>query len=64
MPARSEAQRRWAFGVKGKAWAKRHHYDNKGKLPPRVPAKQTPQDERARLAEAFRKQGKKRRKRG
>jgi hypothetical protein len=35
MPAKSEAQRRWAFGVKGKAWARRHHFDNKGKLPAR-----------------------------
>lgn len=36
MPAESEAQRRWAFGVKGPAWAKEHHFDNKGKLPSRV----------------------------
>jgi hypothetical protein len=27
MPARSEKQRRWAFARKGKAWAKRHHFD-------------------------------------
>jgi hypothetical protein len=33
MPAKSQRQRNWAFGVKGPAWAKRHHYDNKGKLP-------------------------------
>jgi hypothetical protein len=26
-PARSEKQRRWAFGVKGKKWAKAHHFD-------------------------------------
>ncbi len=32
MPAKSEAQRRWAFGVKGEAWARRHHFDNPGKL--------------------------------
>lgn len=36
MPAQSEAQRRWAFGTKGKAWAEAHHFDNKGKLPKRV----------------------------
>lgn len=36
MPAKSAAQRRWAFGVKGKAWAKRHHFDTPGKLPNRV----------------------------
>jgi len=36
MPAKSEAQRRWAFGRKGAAWAKRHHFDNRGKLPARA----------------------------
>lgn len=36
MPAVSEAQRKWAYGVKGKAWAEEHHYNNKGKLPARV----------------------------
>jgi hypothetical protein len=33
MPARSQAQRRWAFGVKGAAWARRHHFDTPGPLP-------------------------------
>jgi hypothetical protein len=35
MPARSQAQRRflnWKFGHK---WVKRHHFDNRGKLPAR-----------------------------
>lgn len=36
MPAKSAAQRRWAFGVKGKKWAKAHHFDTPGKLPARV----------------------------
>lgn len=36
MPARSSAQRRWAFGVKGKKWAIAHHFNNKGKLPARA----------------------------
>jgi len=36
MPAKSEAQRRWAFGVKGAAWAKKHHMDNEGALPKRA----------------------------
>src|SRR5208337_1587650 len=31
----SEAQRRWAFGVEGKDWAREHHFDNPGKLPAR-----------------------------
>jgi hypothetical protein len=33
MPAKSQKQRRWAFGVKGEKWARSHHFDNKGKLP-------------------------------
>jgi hypothetical protein len=33
MPAKSEAQRAWAFGAMGPEWAKKHHYDNPGKLP-------------------------------
>lgn len=36
MPAKSQAQRRWAFGVKGKKWAKANGFDNRGKLPARV----------------------------
>ena len=38
MPAESEAQRRWAYGVKGPDWAERHHFDNPGKLPRKVKA--------------------------
>ena len=33
MPAKSQKQRRWAFGTKGEKWARAHHFDNKGKLP-------------------------------
>ena len=33
MPAQSQAQRRWAFGVMGPAWARKHHFDTPGKLP-------------------------------
>ena len=33
MPAVSEAQRRYLYAKFGPAWAKRHHFDNKGKLP-------------------------------
>ena len=36
MPAVSEAQRRWAFAVKGAAWARAHHFDTKGPLPSRT----------------------------
>ena len=35
MPAKSQAQRRWAYGKMGAAWAKKHHFNNKGKLPKR-----------------------------
>jgi hypothetical protein len=33
MPAESSQQRRWAFAVKGAAWARRHHFDTPGPLP-------------------------------
>lgn len=33
MPALSEAQRRYLYAKFGKAWVKRHHFDNKGPLP-------------------------------
>ena len=48
MPARSQAQRRWAFGVKGARWARKHHFDNKGKLPKRVKRKKTTRARRRR----------------
>lgn len=40
-PAKSEAQRRFIYGVKGKAFAKAHGFDNRGKLPARVGRKKT-----------------------
>jgi hypothetical protein len=36
MPVKSEAQREFLNATKGHAWVKRHHFDNKGKLPERV----------------------------
>jgi len=39
MPAKSEAQRRYLNAHFGHAWAKEHHFDNKGKLPARVKGK-------------------------
>jgi hypothetical protein len=36
MPAKSEAQRRLLYSKFGAAWVKRHHFDNKGKLPEHV----------------------------
>jgi len=41
MPAKSQAQRAFLFATKGHAWVKRHHYDNKGKLPYHVKKKGT-----------------------
>ena len=38
MPAKSEAQRRWAYGVKGEKWAEKHHFDNPGDLPAKARA--------------------------
>lgn len=39
MPAKSEAQRRFIYGVKGKKFAEKHGFDNPGKLPKRVAPK-------------------------
>lgn len=39
MPAKSEAQRKALNAKFGHAWVKKHHFDNKGKLPARVKKK-------------------------
>jgi hypothetical protein len=39
VPAKSQAQRRFIYATKGAAWAKRHHFDNKGRLPKKVKAR-------------------------
>lgn len=36
MPAVSQAQRAKLYATKGEAWVKKHHFDNKGKLPEHV----------------------------
>jgi hypothetical protein len=36
MPAKSQAQREYLNAHFGHAWVKKHHFDNKGKLPQRV----------------------------
>ncbi len=48
MPAKSEAQRRFIYGVKGKKFAEAHHFDNKGKLPAKVKSKKTVKKRRKR----------------
>lgn len=39
MPAKSQAQRAYLNATKGHSWVKKHHFDNKGKLPARVKPK-------------------------
>lgn len=41
MPAKSEAQRKALNAKFGHAWVKKHHFDNKGKLPAKVSKKKT-----------------------
>lgn len=36
MPAKSQAQRGFLAANFGSEWMKRHHFDNKGKLPAKV----------------------------
>ena len=36
MPAKSQAQRKYLNWKFGHAWVKKHHFDNKGKLPARA----------------------------
>lgn len=39
MPAVSQKQRAYLYHKFGAAWAQKHHFDNKGKLPERAPVK-------------------------
>jgi len=39
MPAKSQKQRGFIYSHFGPAWAKKHHFDNPGKLPKRVSKK-------------------------
>lgn len=57
MPAVSRQQQKWAFAVKGDAWARKHHFDNPGKNLPEHVAKK-----RARNAKAARRRIAKKRK--
>jgi hypothetical protein len=41
MPAKSESQRRLIYGKFGAEFAKRHHFDNPGKLPEKLKAGKT-----------------------
>lgn len=36
MPAKSQKQRAFIYATKGPKWAKKHHFNNKGKLRKRV----------------------------
>ena len=66
MPAVSEKQRAFIYATKGKAFAKRHHFDNKGKLPKRSKrsSRNGKASDRDQLMEAFRRRSRKRRHRG
>jgi len=52
MPAVSSQQQRWAFGVKGAAWARAHHFDNPGKKPRKVKKGSNPKANVARVLRA------------
>lgn len=39
MPAKSEMQRKYLNAHFGHKWVKKHHFDNRGKLPTRVKPK-------------------------
>jgi len=41
VPAKSQAQREFLNAKFGHAWVKKHHFDNKGKLPEKVAPKKT-----------------------
>jgi hypothetical protein len=51
MPAKSEAQREMLNAKFGHAWVKRHHFDNKGKLP--AHREKAIQNAKANLKKAF-----------
>lgn len=60
MPARSQAQRGYLAHTFGEAWMRRHHFDNKGKLPQRVQRKpMAKNDARAEKVAAFMKRKRK-----
>jgi len=39
MPAKSQAQREFLNAKFGHSWVKKHHFDNKGKLPEKATTK-------------------------
>lgn len=41
MPAKSEAQRKYLNAKFGHEWVKKHHFDNKGKLPAKAGKKKS-----------------------
>ena len=55
-PAKSEQQRKWAFGAKGEKWARKHHMDNAGKLPEKKSKKKKRKRGGNAAAAVFRKQ--------
>jgi hypothetical protein len=51
MPARSQAQRGYLATHFGVEWMRRHHFDNKGKLPEHAPKKKAKPSPRRHLYE-------------
>lgn len=52
MPARSQAQRGYLAAHFGPEWMKRHHFDNKGKLPKHAPKPKHKRDQMIRNFQA------------
>ena len=53
MPAKSEAQREMLNARFGHAWVKRHHFDNKGKLPAKLHREKAVKNAKVNLKKAF-----------
>jgi len=53
MPAVSQAQRELLNARFGHAWVKRHHFDNRGKLPAHAPKRRAKKSSRHELYKKF-----------
>jgi hypothetical protein len=57
MPAKSDKQRAFIYATKGEDWAKKHHFDNKGKLPEKVDPKVAKRRAKGKKPNSFAKKG-------
>ena len=53
MPAKSQAQRGYLAHKFGPEWMKKHHFDNKGRLPEHVHREKAVKNAKKNLKEAF-----------